>query len=271
MARRCGIALLLIALGGPTALGRAFEVKLLSGKENNGVWGTDEYEVRVDKFGTVRNLKLHGVLLMTQVARLYTAPVPRGGGRAPRTVQGEGVGKRGLSINPPTWETSVVKGKRVFRLHHEIAKPSVFDGVTLCHVDNAVTLTATGEISVVYDCRWVHTCRWNNFNVLLLFTDEAARGREFMGIQGDRIHAGRFMPSKDPIAARVRTSFDQLTIQTPEGPVHLMWDGPHNHTLSWAKHIQLTAKAPCVPYRGKVHRGTTGRIAYRILLPVSQQ
>lgn len=253
-------------------MGRDFEVKLLSGSERDGVWGTSEYQVRVNSQGVMRYLKVRGRELLFQAAALYTSPCPPGDTKGIRTVQGEGVGDRGLGVKPPSVERGTNRGMRTFRFCHEIAKPAIFDGETLCNVQQTITLTPTGEISVVYDCEWTHTCRWVNFGILILYNTKEVADCEYMGLRGDRVFTGRLsLNASNPLEARLREPLEQLTVRSPEGPVHVLWDPLPSLTFSWSKSIQLWVRPSVVPYRGTIHKGTRGRIAYRILLPVSQE
>ena len=265
------LAVVVLCAHAETACARAFEVRLLSGSEQDGVWGTDEYAVRVNSYGAIRGLKVAGREVVW-LAALYTSPLVPGGKKGLRVVQGEGVGERGLSIKPPSRETWDRGGVRVFRFRHELAKPAIAGGRALCQVAQTIALTPTGEISVVYDLEWVHTCRWSGFGVLMFFTADTVRGCEYMGLRDDRVFAGKLLPRpSDPLSARLREPLDQLTLRTPVGPVHLVWDSLPALHFTWAKGIQLSIRPARAPYRGTIDKGTTDRIAYRILLPVSQQ
>jgi len=272
MARYALALALLIGLGPRGAAGRAFEVKLLDGTERSGVWGTEEYRIRVTDQGALRDLMVHGKQVMRYAGALYTSPFPASGSKSIRTVQGEGAGERGLTVEPPERRTCERRGVRVFRFRHQVAKPAVFEGQTLCEVDQAVTLTPTGEITVAYDCRWVRTCRWRGFSVLMFFTSDTVAGCEYMGLRGDRVFTGRLLSDAAAAAdARLREPLEQLTLRTRAGPVHFVWDTPLPTSLSWFKQMQLQMRPAGVARKGTIYKGTTGRIAYRVLLPVSQQ
>ncbi len=271
VARYRFVLVLATCFGAGPLWARAFEVKLLGGTERDGVWGTSEYQVRVTRFGSMRSLKVHGREIMSHAGALYTSPISSSG-KPVRTVQGEGIGARGLTIEEPERETYDRRGTRVFRFRHKVAKPNVLDGQTLCLVDQTLTLTPTGEISVVYDCAWVRTCRWNGFGVLMFFTPETVSDCPFMGLRGDRIFTGRLKLDTVSVSdARLREPLEQLTIRTRVGPVHIVWDAPLPTTFSWRKHVQLQTRPREISWRGRILRGVKGRIAYRILLPVSQQ
>lgn len=272
MARYGLVLAFLVGLGPRGVAGRAFEVKLLDGSERSGVWGTEEYRVRVTDQGALRDLSAHGKQVMRYAGALYTSPFPASGSKSIRTVQGEGVGERGLTVEPPERRTYERRGARIFRFRHQVAKPAVFDGQTLCEVDQAVTLTPTGEITVKYDCRWVRTCRWRMFSVLMFLTSDTVADCEYMGLRGDRVFTGRLLSDGASAAdARLREPLEQLTLRTRTGPVHFVWDTPLPTTFSWFKQVQLQTRPGGVPRVGTIYKGTTGRISYRILLPVSQQ
>ena len=155
---------LCLMLRQPEAQARAFEVRLLKGTERDGVWGTDEFRVSVNWTGVVRHVIVKDKELIWQAAALYTFPVPPEGGPAPRTVQGEGSGNRGLSIEPPKMECRDEKGKRVFTFHHQVSSKKIHDGKPLCNVLQKIVITPTGEISVAYDFEWTETVRWYRAN-----------------------------------------------------------------------------------------------------------
>jgi len=272
MARYLRVVALFTLVQWHSALARDFRVRLLSGSERDGVWGTSEYSARINWLGLVRDLRVHGREVMPRVAALYTFPLSPDGKKSIRTVQGEGVGRRGLSIVPPKREMSERRGARIFRFRHQVAKPDVLRGETLCEVEQTVVLTPTGEISVSYDCKWTRTYRWTNFGVLIFYSTDTLRDCAFMGLCGDRVFTGRLTPNESkPLEARLREALEQLTVYSPEGPIHIVWDEPTKITFSWPKSFQLWIRPQRVPYRGTIYAGIRDRIAYRILLPVSQQ
>ena len=258
------LAILVPAAG----FGRAFEVRLLKGTERDGLWGTDEFQVSVNSQGAMRRVAVRGKELVWQAAALYTSPVPPGTQSSVRTVQGEGVGERGLTVTPSPMDCRDEHGKRVFVFRHLVANKKVLDGKPLCQVDQRIVLTPTGEISVSYDCHWLHSLAWHGFDLLVLFPKEVIAGREFTLLIGDRVLTGRLTPGGAIAPHRVREPFTRLTIWSEAGPFHWVWDVPSTCEFSPP---QLTIQPAAVAYRGIMFRGVKDRIAYRILLPVSQQ
>jgi len=250
---------------------REFEVRLLEGDEQNGIWGTAEFQVRVQATGIMRHLRVKGQELVWQAVALYTSPVPPGEKKGVRTVQGEGHGTRGLSVEPPVVSTRDERGKRVFEFEHLVSNKKVLEGRPLCHVLQKLIITPTGEIHVSYDCEWLHTLRWSSFQMYIVLDKERCGGREYMAIHDGQVKAGALEPG--PAAERrIRfAKFEQLTIRPEVGPFHFVWDAEGNCSLHWPGSINLSVKPPCVPYRGFVYKGQKDRIAYRILLPVAQE
>ena len=98
------------------AHGRAFEVLLLKGTEQNGVWGTEEFSLTVTSQGVVRHVKVRGQLLVWQAVSLYASPMPPGAKAGVRTVQGEPPGKTGLAMSLPKMSVRSDRGSRIFLL-----------------------------------------------------------------------------------------------------------------------------------------------------------
>jgi len=266
----CLVSLLILAHPSG-AHGRAFEVRLLKGDEQNGVWGTDEFQVAVNKFGVLEHVIVRDKELVRHAARLYAFPVPPGGGPAPRTVQGEG-GTRALSVEPPTMETHDEKGTRVFVWRCRISRKDIFDGKPLCDVVERVRITPTGEIYVSYDFEWLETMRWKSFNLLIFPDKETVPGRDYLVFAGERLLTGKLtLGAAAPGQKRIREAMDQLTVWTEVGPLHFCWDSETKCSLTWQKYVQLSMTPPAVPRKDPVYRGQKDRISYRILLPVSQQ
>lgn len=249
-------------------LGRAWEVRLTKGTTQDGVWGTDEFQVAVSSLGVVRHVSLGGKELVWQAAALYTSPVPPGASEGLRTVQGEGIGDRGLTVVAPEVQCHEDHGRRVFDFRHLVANKKVLDGAPLCEVRQQVVLTPGGEISVSYDCQWLQTLRWNGFNLLVLFDKEALAGRDYLLLIGDRVVTGQLRPGQPIADSRIRDSFARLTIWSGVGPFHYAWEGRATCELTPP---QLTIAPASVPYRGMVYKGVKDRMAYRILLPAAQQ
>ena len=271
MRRKAAMCLLVVvALTGlsQSAFGRAFEVRLMKGTEKDGVWGTDEFQVSVSSLGTVRHVIVKGKELVWQAAALYTSPVPAGAKEGVRTVQGEGIGDRGLTVMPPTMETRDDHGHRIFTFRHLVANKKVLDGKPLCRADQQIIITPTGGISVSYDFEWLETIAWHGFSLLILFQKEALAGRDFTLIFGNRLLTGRLTPGKPIAESRIREAFDRLSIGSEVGPFHHVWDVPSTCEFSPP---QLTIQPKTVVYRGVIYKGLKDRISYRILLPVLQQ
>ena len=267
-AATCFLVVAALTVVSQSAFARAFEVRLLKGTEKEGVWGTDEFQVSVSSLGVVRHVTVRGKELIWQAAALYTSPVPAGAKEGVRTVQGEGIGDRGLTVTPPTMETRDDRGRRVFTFRHLVSNKKVLDGRPLCHVDQQIIITPTGEIAVSYDFEWLETIPWHGFDLLVLFQKEAIAERDFTLVFDDRILAGRLAPGKPIAESRIREAYDRLTIWSEVGPFHYVWDASSTCEFSPP---QLTIQPKSVVYRGKIYKGLKDRISYRILLPVVQQ
>lgn len=250
------------------AFARAFEVRLLKGTEKDAVWGTDEYQVAVSWLGTMRNVTVGGKKLLNQAAALYTSPVPPGAEQGLRTVQGEGFGQRGLTVQPPEMKCHDDHGRRVFSFRLLVANKKVIEGRPLCRVDQQIVLAPSGEIAVRYDCQWLETIRWDGFGLLLFFEKEAVEGRDFLLVIDDRVVTGQLAAGRPIAERRIREPFTRLTAWSEVGPLHLVWGAPANCELSPP---QLSIQPAAVPYRAVLYKGTKDTIQYRILLPVSQQ
>jgi len=272
MRRRIAIwlaaCLILVSAEAP---GRAFRVRRIRGNRNSATWGTDEFEVTVNSLGVMRHVKVKGLELVWQAAALYTSPVPPGAKRGLRTVQGEGVGTRGLTVERPRMTTREEGGARVFEFEHYVANKKVLGGRRLCKVTQKLMIRPTGEIHVSYDFEWLHTLRWGSFMLLPMFQAKTCRDREYMILAGERVFTGRL--EKGPVTQRRlrHIAFKQLTVRSDVGPFHFVWDTENKCSFHWGGGIQLSITPKSVPYRGVVYKGQKDRIAYRILLPVSQQ
>jgi len=251
---------------------REFEVRLLSGTETDGVWGTVEFQLSVRSSGLVRELKIGERELIWQVAALYTHPVAPDGTEGVRTVQGEGYGERGLSLTPPAMRRRAEGGKRLFEFDHLVANKRVLDGAPLCRVLQTLTITPTGEVLVAYDFEWLETVRWHGFEMLLFLKSEPYRDQDFLVFAEGMVRSGKIEPGP-PSERQVRSElFSQVSLQSVAGPVHFLWHEKSRCSFRWpGEELQLSMTPPCVPYRGFVYKGQKDRIAYRILLPVSQQ
>jgi hypothetical protein len=84
----------------------------------------------------------------------------------------------------------------------------------------------------------------------------------------DRVLTGHLAPGSPLGPTRIREPFSRLTIWSPAGPLHYVWDEPSTCELTPP---QLSVQPRAVPYRAVIPKGVKDRIAYRILLPVSQQ
>jgi len=255
------------------AQARAFVVRQLEGNEQTGVWGTDEFRVTVNSLGLVRHVKVKGKEIIWQAAALYTSPVPRDAKEGIRTVQGEGYGNHGLSVEPPRTVTREDNGKRIFEIDHLVASKKVLSGRPLCKVHQKIIITPTGEIHVSYDCEWLETLRWRGFQMLIMFDKQNCENREYMVAAHDILRVGKLDPGpRKPGVRQIRSQpFEQLTIRPEAGPVHFVWDTKLNCSFYWGRGIQLHMTPHTVPRRLSVLKGQKARIAYRILLPVSQQ
>lgn len=268
----CWAVLVVVALAPPAAAG-AHRVRRL-GDERSQVWGTDEYEATVTPLGLVRHVKVRGVEVIWQAAALYTSPIPSGAEKGVRTVQGEGTGKRGLTVELPEVTLSEQNGSRVFEFRHLVSNRQVLEGRPLCRVLQTLVLTPTGEIRVTYDCEWLETVRWQTFLILILYDrDDVCRNRPFLSVTDDTVRTGVLEPG--PLKPGVRQlrnlALKQFTVRPEMGPVHFMSDGTSRATISWASSIQLSLTPRDMPRRNPVLKGRRERIVYRILLPVSQQ
>lgn len=249
------------------AFGREFEVRLLKGTPADGVWGTGEYQVALNSQGSLRHVSVRDTKLLV-LAALYTSPVPPGAERGLRTVQGEGFGQRGLTVQPPQVESHDNHGRRVFTFRHLVANQKVLGGRPLCRVDQQIVLTPDGEIAVRYDCHWLETTRWDGFGLLLFFEKDAIEGRDFLLSIDDRLVAGRLTAGRPIAEKRIREPFTRLTIWSAPGPFHVAWDSPATCELTPP---QLSMDPTATSYRAVVFKGTKDSLQYRILLPVSQQ
>ena len=251
---------------------REFEVRLLNGTEQNGTWGTKEFQVNVSSLGVVRHVKVCDKEVIWQAVALYTSPVPPGGAEGVRTVQGEGMGERGLSVEPPRMVTRDENGSRIFEYEILVANKKVLDGKPLCKILQKLRITPNGEIHVFYDCEWLQTLRWDGFGLLMIFNEEQCNGRDYLVMTSDQIKAGKLDPG--PAAERQIRSLriTQLTVRPEMGSCHFVWDAEAQCSFYWGgKQAQLHVDPPCVPYRGSIYQGQRDKLAFRILLPVSQQ
>ena len=252
------------------AHGRAFEVRPL-GEKKSGIWGTDEFSLSVSRAGVIRYVKVRGKEVIWQAAALYTAPVPPDQKKPLRKVQGEGTDTRGLGMKLPTMRTRDEDGKRIFEFDHVLATSQIMDGRSLCNIREKIVITPTGEIDVIYDFEWLQTLRWNNFGHLIIPSEKTCRDREYLVQIGDSFHEGKL--DKGPIATRrIRSKpFDQLTLRPEVGPVHFVWTEEAKCSFHWGGGLQVHVAPKSTQYRGSFYKGQKERIAYRILLPVSQQ
>jgi len=186
-------------------------------------------------------------------------------------VTGLGGCRSTATVEPPTATRRAEKGRRVFEFEHLVSNKAVLDGAPLCRVNQRLVITPTGEIHVTYDCEWVRTVRWDSFLILMIFGKESCPGREYMAVAGERVFAGTL--TKGPVSeCRLRSiAFDQLTVRPEVGPCHVVWHEEANGTFTWSSGINLSFTPPAVPRRDFVYAGQRARLAYSILLPVSQQ
>lgn len=256
-----------------TVHARAFEVRLLEGNEQAGVWGTDEFSVAVNSQGLLRHVKVNGREIIWQAAALYTFPIPLEESKGVRTVQGEGHGERGLTVEPSRMQTRDERGRRVFEFDHLVASKKVLGGRPLCKVGQQVTILPTGEINVAYECEWLETLRWQTFQLLLMFDKGNCESRKFLAAAPDVLRVGKLDPG--PRSGDVRqirgVPFEQLTIRPEVGPVHFVWDEPSDCSFHWGTDVQLRIAPQSLPRRTPILKGRKARISYRILLPVLQE
>ena len=256
----------------PPAQGRAFEVLLLKGTEQNGVWGTDEFSIAVTCQSVVRQVKVRGQLLVWQAVAHCTSPVPPGAKEGVRTVQGEPPGKTELAMSLPKMSVRSDRGSRIFLLEHHLANPKVLGGETLCDVTQRIVVTPTGGIETSYDCHWLESLRWDNFAVLAIYDLDAVKNRNASIHTADRTHTLQLLPGKgEPASKRIFGQFEKLTIWSALGPFHFTWKGPAQCTFRWGNSVQLHIGPPTVTRRKVIYKGQRDRFAHRILLPVSQQ
>ncbi len=271
---RCVLGVFVLALARPPPAGaRAFEVRLLEGNESSGVWGTDEFRVTVRPSGLLRRVTVNGAEIIPRAAALYTFPIPRGGGTALRMVQGEGYGKRGLSVAPPKMTTRAEGGTRIFEFRHLVGNPALLDGRPLCKIEQRMIVTPTGEIDVSYDFEWLETLHWQSFMLLLFLSGEHCTNREFLLATDDLLRVGTLDPG--PRGGNLRQirflPFSQFTVRPEVGPVHFVWPIPARCSLYWGKDIQLRMEPRGLVRAKPILSGQKARIRYRVLLPVSLQ
>jgi len=267
------LTLLVLLLGTPCLHGREFEVRRIGEKKAN-VWGTDEFQITVSPLGTIRHIRVGDTEVVWQGAALYTFPYPLDGGKAIRTVQGEGYGKRGLSVEAPKVAERDVDGTHIWELTHLVATKAVLDGRPLCRVRQTLSVTPTGEIEVVYDCEWLETVRWSSFMVLVLFDKTACPGRPFLALETEgTTHTGLLDTSSPGQGGqRIRNVvLEQLSLRPAAGPVHVVWPEPATSALYWSRSIELRISPRGLPRHGPIPKGHRARLKYRFLLPVSQE
>ena len=263
----------LFALQGTAGAG-AFEVRLLEGDgERVGVWGTDEFRITVHSSGLMRHVQVHGVEIVDRLAALYTFPIPPGEDKGLRTVQGEGYGNRGLSMEAPAMTTRDDSGRRVFEFRHVVANKEALAGRPLCNVVQRLAITPTGEIDLSYECEWLETLRWQSFQLLTFFARAHVENRAFLLASEDLLRTGTLDPG--PRSGDVRqvrwATLEQFTIRSEVGPVHFVWGERSNDSLYWGSDVQLRSEPLNLPRRAPVLRGRKAMVAFRLLLPVSQQ
>jgi hypothetical protein len=151
-----------------------------------------------------------------------------------------------------------------------VSSKKVLDGQPLCEVVQRIVITPTGEIEVTYDCHWLTTLRWHGFGLLMMFTKEAVEGRDYLAFAGERALTG-ILSASAPGERRLREELSQLTIRAEAGPFHFVFDAPCKTSFDWGTSVQLQVSPKVWPYRGIIDKGSRDLIAYRILLPVSQQ
>ena len=265
-------ALLTLALMQGVAGAREREVRLLRGNVKHGVWGTKEFSVAVNASGVAGAVTLRGKRVFTQMARLYTGPTPFGKTRGLRAVQNEGYGKgKGMSLEPPKMTTRQEKGARIFEFEHILARKEILDGKPLCKAREKLVIKPNGEIHVTYEFEWLVTMRWRTFGVYMLMDPKVCRNKEYVVIAGEQVRSGQL--AEGPVAdSRVRhLPFEQISIWTDDGPVHVVWLAPSRSTFSWYRNISLWINCPKLPNRGKVFKGLKDKFSYAVLLPVSQE
>jgi len=252
-------------------VGREYEVRLLEGTERRGVWGTTEFRVSVNELGVLRHVTVRGDVVLKQAAALYTSPIPPGEKSGIRTVQGEGFGARGLTVQEPSMQTRSERGRQIFEFRHAVANQAVFDGKTLCEVEQRIVISPTGSIEVHYAFDWRETLSWQTFMLLLLFNEETCRDCEYLVLTEGKNLVGALEPGP-VLERRIRSlPFEQLTVRPACGPVHFVWDNTTTCSLHWAKSIQLSIRPRSLGHQRRIYQGQNDRVEYRILLPVSQQ
>ena len=250
---------------------REFEVRLLEGTVQNGVWGTAEFAVRVHESGLLGSVRVRGHELIRQAGRFHTSPVPPNSDSGAHAGTTPGHGSRGSTPAKPGTVTRDERGKRVFEFTYQVTSPEVLDRTPLCRVTQTVTITPNGEIHVVYDCEWVHTVRWHVFRVLLTFNEVACQNHDYLILTGERGQAGTLEPGPPTERRFGRRHFEQLSVSSDAGRFHIVWRDDTVSSFHWSKMVHLITRPPNVGRRHFVYRGHKARIAYSILLPVSQQ
>ncbi|MBT3381805.1 MAG: hypothetical protein HN742_05660 [Lentisphaerae bacterium] len=257
----------------PCLHGREFQVRRI-GEPKANLWGTDEFQMKVTPLGTVRHIRVGDQELVWQGIALYTFPYAPGGKKPVRTVQGEGYGSRGLSVEAPDVSDRDIDGTHVWELTHLVATKTVLGGRPLCRVKQTLRVTPTGEIGVLYDCEWLESIRWSSFMVLIIFDKPACSGKSYLAMEEEGTTHTGFLDSSSPGQGghRIRNAvFDQLSIRPDVGPLHVVWPEPATCALQWSRGIELRIEPRGLPRYGPIPKGHRARLNYRFLLPVSQE
>ena len=109
--------------------------------------------------------------------------------------------------------------------------------------------------------------------LLLLFERGSTEDCEYLTTTDARTITGVLDPGpRQGGLRRIRNeAFNQLTIRPAVGPVHIVWSVRSDCSFHWGTDIQLQVMPMNMPRRLPIRKGRHERIAYRILLPVSQQ
>ena len=263
-------ALLALAVAAGPARAAGPRVRLLNGKETDGVWGTDAFRVSVNSLGLIRDVRVGGKQLVAR-SMLYAYPLRPGTGKLVRSIQGARLGPQALTVLKPKAVSRDEGGRRVLEYTHLVANRDLLGGRPVCKVVQRVAITPAGEIHVSYDCEWLVSLRWEGFFTLTFFAQKEFRGREYTAFAAERVLKGRMDPTAKGARRTPYLTLEQLTLQTEAGPLHVTFEGKYRCAADWTRDVYLYVTPRMT--RGKnvtIYKGQKTRMAYRFLLPVTR-